>query len=162
MDRFEQLKKWVVLGLSLVALALAVPALAQSHGGGGGGRGGGHAGGHGGGYGGGRGGGWHGGGLGWWGLGLGLGLGWGAATLAYPYVYPAYPAYGYPPDYENPYAGAPALAAPGAPPVGAAPGAQAPAATWYYCEPSAAYYPYVGQCAQPWRVVPATPGGPPH
>jgi|SRR5581483_9644082 len=42
-----------------------------------------------------------------------------------------------------------------APPAQAA----APAApgNWYYCESAKAYYPYVAQCAQGWRTVPATP-----
>jgi hypothetical protein len=36
----------------------------------------------------------------------------------------------------------------------AAPGA---AGNWYYCESAKAYYPYVAQCAEGWRTVPATP-----
>jgi hypothetical protein len=30
-------------------------------------------------------------------------------------------------------------------------------ATWYYCESSKAYYPYVSECKEGWRAVPATP-----
>ncbi len=29
--------------------------------------------------------------------------------------------------------------------------------TWYYCEASKAYYPYVAECKSGWRAVPATP-----
>ena len=49
-------------------------------------------------------------------------------------------------------------------PAPAAPVAQAPAPTpgnWYYCESSKTYYPYVQQCAEGWRTVPATPPGAP-
>ena len=30
-------------------------------------------------------------------------------------------------------------------------------ATWYYCESSKTYYPYVSECKEGWRAVPATP-----
>jgi hypothetical protein len=45
------------------------------------------------------------------------------------------------------------------PPAGAAPGAsgQAAAGTWYYCESSKSYYPYVSSCSEGWRSVPASP-----
>ena len=48
---------------------------------------------------------------------------------------------------------------PSQPPVGAAPpaGAPPPANNWYYCESSRAYYPYVNECREGWRAVPATP-----
>ena len=46
-------------------------------------------------------------------------------------------------------------APPGAP-VAAAPATQA-AGTWYYCESAKGYYPYVSQCPEGWRSVPATP-----
>ncbi|HYX66628.1 MAG TPA: DUF6515 family protein [Burkholderiales bacterium] len=47
---------------------------------------------------------------------------------------------------------APSTPAPGG---GAAP---APASgTWYYCESAKGYYPYVGQCPEGWKSVPATP-----
>jgi hypothetical protein len=36
----------------------------------------------------------------------------------------------------------------------AAPAPAQPDGSWYYCDPSHAYYPYVGSCAVPWRVVP--------
>lgn len=44
---------------------------------------------------------------------------------------------------------APAPAASGAPP-------QAPG-TWYYCDSAKLYYPYVAECKEGWRAVPATP-----
>jgi hypothetical protein len=49
-------------------------------------------------------------------------------------------------------------AAPVAPPPQAAPSAAPSAsATWYYCESSKTYYPYVSECKEGWRAVPATP-----
>jgi hypothetical protein len=42
----------------------------------------------------------------------------------------------------TPTPGAPATAGPG---------------TWYYCESAKGYYPYVSQCKEDWKVVPATP-----
>ncbi|MEM5447251.1 hypothetical protein [Paraburkholderia guartelaensis] len=89
-----------------------------------------------------------------------------------PYYYPVAPA----PYY---YAPAPVIVAP--PPqapdyieqgqapamdpqqgVNAAPGdaagdQQANADTWYYCDESKTYYPYVKQCSSGWRAVPAQP-----
>jgi len=51
-----------------------------------------------------------------------------------------------------------AEAAPAAPPAPAAAGAAPSAsATWYYCESSKTYYPYVSECKEGWRAVPATP-----
>ena len=151
-------KSALLAGLGLIVLSLAVPAGAQSHGGGHGSSG--HGGGgawHGGGPGrggGGHGGGWHGGGAGWWGLGLGLGLGWDAALLADPYYYAPYP--GYADTYEPP----PAVMSPAPPPTaGAAPAPESPPG-WYYCDSAKAYYPYVQGCAEPWRVVPAVPPRP--
>jgi Family of unknown function (DUF6515) len=49
--------------------------------------------------------------------------------------------------------------APVAPPAQTAPAAPQPSAsaTWYYCESSKTYYPYVSQCPEGWRAVPATP-----
>lgn len=147
----------VCLGLALFGASLSLPAIAQ-HGGFGGRGGGYYGGGHGGGYyGGWRGGGWYG-GPGWWGWGwgLGLGLGWGAAAYwGYPYY--GYPYYGYPyatyaypdPGYSYPS---------NAPPV-AAPQSPAPASNWYYCDSAKGYYPYVRQCPEPWRTVPAVPPG---
>lgn len=34
--------------------------------------------------------------------------------------------------------------------------------TWFYCDASKSYYPYVKQCAGGWRQVPATPPAPGH
>jgi hypothetical protein len=55
----------------------------------------------------------------------------------------------------------PMVAAPAAPvvvqqPPAVTPGAQAPG-VWYYCESAKGYYPYVGQCAEGWKTVPASP-----
>jgi len=138
----------------LILLASVQPVFAQSHGGGG------HGGGHGGG---GHGGRWHGGGSEWWGLGLGLGLGWGIAGLIepYPYGYYPYPAYEYPyRGYEQPYAVAPPLAAMAPPAPQYAPGSAPAAGSWYYCDSARGYYPYVTQCPEAWRAVPAVPAGP--
>jgi len=35
--------------------------------------------------------------------------------------------------------------------------APAPAGNWYYCDSAKSYYPYVSQCPEGWRAVPATP-----
>jgi hypothetical protein len=44
------------------------------------------------------------------------------------------------------------------PPVAAAPAPGAPApAVWYYCDSAKGYYPYVSQCPEGWKNVPATP-----
>jgi hypothetical protein len=56
-------------------------------------------------------------------------------------------------------ASAPAPMAPPSPQAGA-PGAapQASASgTWFYCDSAKAYYPYVSECKEGWRAVPATP-----
>jgi hypothetical protein len=59
-----------------------------------------------------------------------------------------------------PVAAAPAAPAPvAAPPTAPTPGAQAPA-VWYYCDSAKGYYPYVNQCPEGWRSVPATPPAP--
>ena len=59
---------------------------------------------------------------------------------------------------EAPAGVAEAAAAPAAPPAPAAAGAATSAsATWYYCESSKTYYPYVSECKEGWRAVPATP-----
>lgn len=48
---------------------------------------------------------------------------------------------------------------PAAEPAGPAPGAPAAQSpgTWYYCESAKAYYPYVAQCPEGWKSVPAAP-----
>ena len=43
-----------------------------------------------------------------------------------------------------------------APQAGLAPGGT-PSGMWYYCESARAYYPYVNECREAWRAVPATP-----
>jgi len=35
--------------------------------------------------------------------------------------------------------------------------AQPSAGVWYYCESAKAYYPYVAECREGWRQVPASP-----
>jgi hypothetical protein len=52
-----------------------------------------------------------------------------------------------------------ATAAPAQAPPPPAPAAPAPSASasWYYCESAKAYYPYVSECREAWRAVPATP-----
>lgn len=80
---------------------------------------------------------------------------------AYPYYYPVAPVPYYYLDYPGPYYYPPAVVVPSAPasyieqesPAGAAP----TAGTWYYCDASKAYYPYVKQCPGGWRSVPAQP-----
>ena len=52
---------------------------------------------------------------------------------------------------------APQPAAPQPPAI--TPGAQAPGA-WYYCDSAKGYYPYVGQCPEGWKTVPASPPPP--
>ena len=54
------------------------------------------------------------------------------------------------------------IEAPQAPPqqAGAPQGAgepSSPGGNWYYCESAKAYYPYVSECKEGWRTVPATP-----
>jgi hypothetical protein len=46
------------------------------------------------------------------------------------------------------------------PPAAGAPPAAA-SGTWYYCESAKGYYPYVNQCPEGWKSVPATPPAPP-
>jgi len=153
---------FLYLGTLLFVLGQSLPAVAQSHGGGRGSRAGAHAsGGHA--SGGGRGGGgWQRGGSGWWGVGLGLGLGWSAPYYDSPY--------GWGPGYYAPYD--PQVVVVQAPqyqeqPAVPAQGSVAPpsaqnSASWYYCGSSQSYYPYVNQCAEGWRTVPAAPPGAGH
>jgi hypothetical protein len=101
-----------------------------------------------------------------WGWGLGLGLVTGAvigSELAAPYYYygPPYgvvpaPAYYYPPTVVM--AQPPAAVAP----QGTMMVAPAPAGGgfWFYCDSARSYYPYVQQCPEPWKKVPAMPPGP--
>jgi hypothetical protein len=54
----------------------------------------------------------------------------------------------------------PMVASQNPPPPASAPGSAAPPSspgTWYYCASAKAYYPYVAECKEGWRSVPATP-----
>lgn len=163
----RSLKQYALLAMVLIGISFSLPPQAQSHGGGGGGgRGGSHGGGWGGHGGGGRsGGGWRGGGgPGWWGLGLGVGLGWDAVSFANPYLDYSYPGYYYfdsSPMYPD---GSPTvIVGPSMPPQATgmvAPPSSATPSSWYFCDSAKGYYPYVTQCPQPWRTVPAMPPGP--
>jgi len=63
------------------------------------------------------------------------------------------------PTTESPL---PPPAAPSSPEVQAPrSSAQPTAGSWYYCESAKAYYPYVQQCQEGWRAVPAVPPGAP-
>ncbi len=73
----------------------------------------------------------------------------GGYTVAQPPMVAAAPA----PQAPSPPAPAPQAVPQGAP----GPGASVPSGTWYYCESLKAYYPYVTDCREGWRQVPATP-----
>ena len=61
-----------------------------------------------------------------------------------------------PPEAMAPEQVPPPMAYP--PQAGAAPIAPAqPAPAWYYCESAKGYYPYVPECKEGWRTVPAAP-----
>ena len=151
MMNISKFKHAAVLCMALIGASLSLPVLAQSHNqgsvahgnfgshgrGGGGWHGAGDRHGDGG---------WHRGGPGWWGFGLGLGLGWESAWPE-PYPYPDYP-----------YVPPPVIVEPSAPPVQEVP-ATPPASTWYYCDSARGYYPYVKECPEGWRSVPAAPPG---
>ena len=79
-----------------------------------------------------------------------------AYDLAYPYRYPYYPnpVYTQPyPVYATPY---PVYTQPNTVYVQPAP-AQPPAQFWYYCAAAKGYYPYVPNCPEGWKSVPAQP-----
>ncbi len=159
----NSLKHCILFGMVVIGVSVSLPAAAQSHGGGAGHGGAGHGGagqrGGGGSHGHGHGGGdWHGGGLGWWGLGLGLGLGWDAAVFANPYLDYPYEGYYYPYGQPGVLVEPSALAPEG--PAAVAPANSSSAPNWYYCDSAKGYYPYVTQCPEPWRTVPAVPPGP--
>jgi hypothetical protein len=150
----RNVKRLAVVGVALAVASLSVPAGAQS-------RSSGQSGSHSGGqergpvrggngfHGGGPHSGWYRGGPAWWGLGLGLGLGWDLSYFGDPY--PPYPGYVYP--YPPP-------ALDVVPPPASSEGAPPPPpqqSNWYYCESTKGYYPYVKECQEGWRVVPATP-----
>ena len=64
---------------------------------------------------------------------------------------------------EPPPGAAPSVAPPAQPPApfppqpNAAPAPQAGAGTWYFCESAKGYYPYVSECKEGWKTVPAAP-----
>lgn len=92
-----------------------------------------------------------------------------------PYYYPYYP-YAAPvapapyPYYYAPYPPPPVVVMPSAPDTTYVerpqPGAndqgqdEPPQGTWWYCDKTKSYYPYVKQCASGWREVPAAPPAP--
>lgn len=103
---------------------------------------------------------------------------WAGSRPYYPYSY--YPSYYYSPppvvvrervivrdplvfydEAGNPVSAhpQPQLAqAPAQPQSSAQPPASSPAPTWYFCNDTQKYYPYVQSCASPWqRVVPQSP-----
>jgi hypothetical protein len=81
--------------------------------------------------------------LGWW---------WVAAGAWYFYPQPVYP-------YPDPYVPPVVVVQPPQQPD--APSVPPPAQSWYYCEASKSYYPYVSTCTAGWKTVPATPTGAP-
>ena len=92
-----------------------------------------------------------------------VGVYWGApAPYYYPYGAPVVPA----PYYYAPYP-PPVVVTPDAPDMTYVerpqPGAndqdqnEPPQGTWWYCDKTRSYYPYVKQCASGWREVPAAP-----
>jgi len=106
-----------------------------------------------------RGGHYWGGSPGWWGLGLGLGLGIGldSAYFGNPYIDYPYPSYYYPESPPVVIIGPPSqIISPDGTTV-VTPTNPPPVANWYYCDSAKGYYPYVTQCPEPWRVVPAIP-----
>lgn len=76
--------------------------------------------------------------FGWW---------WIAAGSWYFYPAPIYP-------YSSQYAAPPIIIEREAEPITAVPPAEA---VWYYCASSRSYYPYVSDCPEGWRIVPAQP-----
>ncbi|MDE1941869.1 MAG: hypothetical protein KGI47_01830 [Betaproteobacteria bacterium] len=103
---------------------------------------------------------WYRGDWGWggWGWGAGLGIGW---AMTDPWFYDPYPwgvGYGY-------YAAPPATVVVNQTPVSpqgttyVGPAGPAAPQNWFYCQSAKGYYPYVTQCPEPWRAVPATPPG---
>jgi hypothetical protein len=86
---------------------------------------------------------------------VGLGFGFGYPYAGYGYGYPYYAPYAYyPPSYAPAYAPQPSAyveqPAPQAQP-------QQAAGSWYYCNDSRAYYPYVRECASAWQRVAPQP-----
>jgi hypothetical protein len=95
---------------------------------------------------------------------VGVGGPWYYPVVPAPYYYAPAPVVVAPPppapDYVEqgqPQAGGPDAAtyAQGPDGPGAGPGASAGGDTWYYCDATRTYYPYVKQCSSGWRAVPA-------
>ncbi len=61
------------------------------------------------------------------------------------------------PAAPSPFSPGPPPASAPYPPVASAPSAPVSSGVWYYCESARAYYPYVAQCSEGWRQVPAAP-----
>lgn len=79
-----------------------------------------------------------------WGWSIG-GLWYLAPGPVYPYAYPP-AAYAYPYGYPNMYPVPQTVVVP-----------QPPVQSWYWCEASRTYYPYVSTCPGGWQAVPAAP-----
>lgn len=97
-----------------------------------------------------------------WGVGVYMGA---PAPYYYPYGVPVVPAPYYYAPYPPPVVVTPAepdttyveRPQPGQDDEGQDPPQQG---TWWYCDTTKTYYPYVKQCASGWREVPATPPAP--
>lgn len=83
-----------------------------------------------------------------------------AVTVAPPVAQPVPPT-PYPPQAVAPPTYPPQAAVPVPYPQSPTPGpaiaAQTGGGTWYFCQSSNAYYPYVPECKEGWRTVPAAP-----
>lgn len=82
--------------------------------------------------------------LGWW---------WLAGGMWYYYPVPVYP-------YPNPYAPSTVIVQSAPEPTAETEVPPAPQ-SWYYCQSARKYYPYVSECPEGWKAVPATPPGVP-
>lgn len=93
------------------------------------------------------------------GIGLGLGLGlFTGALIGSEIVAPSYPYY-YPVEVQPPIVYSQPLVQ--MPPQSSSIQAANPTqGIWYFCETTQSYYPYVGSCSVPWRMVPALPPAP--
>ena len=103
--------------------------------------------------------GWGGWGWGGWGFGMGLGTAW---ALSDPWLYNPYPwgagYYGYGAASPTVVVNQAPVSPQGTTYLGSTQQA-GPPQSWFYCESAKGYYPYVPQCPEPWRAVPATPPG---
>jgi hypothetical protein len=79
-----------------------------------------------------------------------------ANDVYYQQVPGGYAVVNQPPNYVQAPQAPMAQAPQAAPPQASAPQAPAPG-TWYYCDSAKAYYPYVSECKEGWRPVPAAP-----